>query len=81
MRLMRLMRLETSPEISEFVEVLSLLRAQDIDFQGPFRTSKGQFVVRIQDQVVVESELLDLFGSGQLNRAGIAALLRRLRVH
>ncbi len=75
------MPLKTSRETSEIIEVLNALRNQAIAFHGPFRTSNGRIVIRIQDQIVVDTELLDLLESGQLNPAGIANLLRKLRTH
>lgn len=72
---------KTSCETSQVVDVLNALRKQGVGFEGPFRTAKGRIVLLIQDQIVVESELLDLFDSGRLNPAGIASLLRDLRAH
>ena len=72
---------KTSCETYQVVDVLNALRKQAIAFEGPFRTAKGRIVLRIQDQVVVDSELMDLFETGRLNPAGIAKLLRDLRAH
>ena len=73
------MLMKTSQKHSELVEVLNVLRGQNIDFQGPFRTGRGGLVFRMEDQIVLESELVELHQSGKLSRAGIAVLLRKLR--
>lgn len=76
-----LLTLKSSKASSGLVGALSALREQNIAFAGPFRTAKGRIVFRIQDQIVLESELLDLFSIGNLNPAGITALLQTLRAH
>lgn len=73
------MLLKTSHERHEVVEVLMALQRQGIDYEGPFRTGKGRLVFRMGDQIVLESELVELHQTGELSPAGIAALLRSLR--
>lgn len=73
------MLLKTSREPSQLVDVVNALHRQAVDFQGPFRTASGRLIFRIKDQIVLESELRDLLESGQLDPAGIANLLRKLR--
>lgn len=73
------MLLKTSQERSELVEVMTALRREAIDFEGPFRTGKGRIVFRMGHQIVLESELVELQRSGKLSATGVAALLRGLR--
>lgn len=73
------MLLKTPRKSSEIVEIMTALRTQAIDFEGPFRTGKGRLVFRIGDQIVLESELVELHRSGKLSPAIIANFLRRLR--
>lgn len=72
---------KTSSEAFQVADILNALSNQAIAFEGPFRTTQGRVVLRIQNQIVVDSELVDLFESGRLNPAGIADLLRGLRAH
>lgn len=72
------MLLRTSREIPSLGEVVRVLRGQAIDFAGPFRTSKGRIVFRVENKIVVDRELMVLFSAGELNPAGISTLLNRL---
>jgi len=74
------MLFKTARQTSPTVEALNSLRKQTIYFEGPFRTANGRLVIRLKDQVVLESELQDLIEAGQLNPAGVETLLRKLRV-
>jgi hypothetical protein len=73
------MLLKTSHERSELVEVVNVLRRQAIDFKGPFRTPKGRLVFWMGDQIVLDSELVELYQNGELSPAGTATFLRGLR--
>ena len=73
------MLLKTSQEQSELVEVMTALRREAIDVEGPVRTGKGRIVFRMGHQIVLESELVELQRSGKLSATGVAALLRGLR--
>lgn len=73
------MLLKTHRETSGLVDVQKALIRHAIAFEGPFRTSKGRLVFRVQDQVLLDSELLVLLESGQLTPTGIATFLRKVR--
>ncbi len=73
------MLLKTSHERSELVEVVNTLHRQTIEFKGPFRTPKGRLVFWMGDQIVLNSELGELYQNGELSPAGIATFLRGLR--
>lgn len=65
-------------ESPHLVAVLKALQNQSIDYAGPFLTSNGRIVFRVENKIVLDWELMALFGTGKLNRAGIATLLNRL---
>jgi hypothetical protein len=75
------MTVKTSHQVSGFSGVVNALRNQAIRFRGPFCTRKGRIVYCLEDQIVLESELLDLLAAGQLNPIGVSSLLHKLRAH
>ena len=63
----------------QLLAVVQALQSQSIDYDGPFVTSRGRIVFRVKDKIVLDWELMALFGAGKLDRAGISALLSRLQ--
>jgi hypothetical protein len=58
--------------------VIDSLRAQGLPFLGPFRTPGKRTVFVVEDHILLESELVDLFGQNKLNREGIQELAERI---
>jgi hypothetical protein len=60
------------------VAVMQALRSQSIDYDGPFVTTKGSVVFRVEDKIVLDWELLTLWAAGKLNPTDVATLLSRI---
>jgi len=71
--------LKTAVETQELVAVARTLQKLAIPYQGPYRTVRGRVVFLVEDQIVLDTELVELFSSGKLNPSGVSALLGRLR--
>jgi hypothetical protein len=56
---------------------INSLRIQGIAFRGPFRTAGKRTVFVVEDCILLESELVDLFTQNKLNRDGIQELAKR----
>jgi len=70
---------KTDIETPQLVAVLQALQRQSVDYEGPFVTSRGSIVFRVKDKIVLDWELMALFGAGKLDHAGISTLLSRLQ--
>ena len=68
----------TAIETPQLQAVVRALRNQSIDYDGPFVTAKGRIVFRLENKVVLDWELMTLYGAGKLNPAGISTLLNRI---
>ena len=69
---------KTQIETPQLVAVVKALESQSVDYEGPFVTSNGRIVFRLENKVVLDWELMALFGAGKLNPAGISTLLNRI---
>ena len=76
---MRSVLAKTGIETPQMIAVVEALQGQSIDYDGPFVTSRGSVVFRIEDKIVLDWELMALFGAGKLDHAGISTLLSRLQ--
>ncbi|HXP68617.1 MAG TPA: hypothetical protein VOA88_04985 [Candidatus Dormibacteraeota bacterium] len=65
---------QTTRHGDELREALKSLKASEIDFRGPFLTSKGE-LVQVEDQLLKVAELLELYSRRQLTREGIRNFL------
>ncbi len=54
------------------------LRLQGIAFRGPFCTPSKRIIFVVENNIFLESELVDLFAQNKLNRDGIQELARRI---
>lgn len=50
------------------------MKDSEIEFRGPFLTSKGE-LVQVEDQLLKVAELVELFSRRQLTREGIRNFL------
>ena len=69
---------KTTIETPQLVGLVKALQSQSIDYEGPFLTSKGRIVFRLENKIVLDWELMALFGAGKLNPDGISTLLSRI---
>jgi len=69
---------KTEIETPQLVAVVQALRSQSIDYAGPFVTSTGRIVFRVEDKIVLDWELIALLGAGKLNPTDVSTLLSRI---
>jgi hypothetical protein len=53
---------------------LLALADRGLEFSGPFETSKGIFIL-VENHILKQSELLDMFAHGELSRESIQNLI------
>ena len=69
---------KTKIKTPQLVAVVKALESQSVDYDGPYLTSQGRIVFRLENKIVLDWELMALFGAGKLNPAGISTLLNRI---
>ncbi len=58
--------------------VMNSLEIQRIAFRGPFCTPGERTFFVVENRILLESELIDLFTQNKLNRDGIQELAKRI---
>ena len=66
-------------ETPQLSAVVRALQSQSINYDGPFVTSKGRIVFRVENKVVLDWELMILLREGKLDPADVSTLLSRIK--